>query len=65
MSTHLVSLISDYLCPNYLLIKEMKGRYNDLLFTTTEKNKRNFQINTEIIIIITIITIFERNYNCV
>ncbi|MDR0603339.1 MAG: DUF1887 family protein, partial [Bacteroidales bacterium] len=37
MSTHLVSLISDHLLPNYLFIKEMEGKYDDLLFVTTEK----------------------------
>ncbi|MDR0682459.1 MAG: DUF1887 family protein [Dysgonamonadaceae bacterium] len=35
--THLVSLISDHLLPNYLFIKEMEGKYDDLLFVTTEK----------------------------
>jgi hypothetical protein len=35
--THLVSLISDHLLPNYLFIKEMKGNYDDLVFVTTEK----------------------------
>lgn len=35
--TCLVSLISDHLLPNYLFIQEMKGRYDTLLFVTTEK----------------------------
>jgi hypothetical protein len=37
MATHLISLISDHLLPNYLFIKEMDGKYDELLFITTEK----------------------------
>lgn len=35
--TYLVSLISDHLLPNYLLIREMEGGYDELLFITTLK----------------------------
>ena len=35
--TYLISLISDHLLPNYLLIKEMEGKYDKLLFITTTK----------------------------
>jgi len=35
--TYLISLISDHLLPNYLFIKEMAGKYDKLLFITTEK----------------------------
>lgn len=35
--THLISLISDHILPNYLLIKEMEGKYDKLLFITTAK----------------------------
>jgi hypothetical protein len=37
--TYLISLISDHLLPNYLFIKEMAGKYDELLFITTEKMK--------------------------
>lgn len=36
MATHLISIISDHLLPNYLFIKEMEGKYDDLLFVTTK-----------------------------
>ena len=36
---YLISLISDHLIPNYLLIKEMEGKYNELIFITTLKMK--------------------------
>ncbi|MDR3245032.1 MAG: DUF1887 family protein [Prevotellaceae bacterium] len=35
--TYLISLISNHLLPNYLFIKEMAGKYDDLLFISTEK----------------------------
>jgi len=33
--TYLISLISDHLLPSYLFIKEMEGKYDELLFITT------------------------------
>ncbi|MBR3566196.1 MAG: DUF1887 family protein [Paludibacteraceae bacterium] len=39
MKTHLVSLISDNLIPNYLIIKEFEGQYDDNIFITTKKMK--------------------------
>lgn len=35
MSKVLVSVLSDYLQPNFLLIKEMEGMYDELVFVTT------------------------------
>ncbi|GHT36953.1 hypothetical protein FACS189435_0930 [Bacteroidia bacterium] len=35
--THLVSLISEHVLPNFLFIKEMTGRYDELLFVTTKE----------------------------
>ena len=37
--TYLISLIGDYLLPNHLLIKEMKGKYDQLLFITTRQKQ--------------------------
>ncbi|GHT14370.1 hypothetical protein FACS189426_20590 [Bacteroidia bacterium] len=34
--THLVSLNSEHLLPNFLFIKEMTGKYDDLLFIITQ-----------------------------
>lgn len=42
--TYLVSILSQHLIPNYLLIKELEGRYDELIFITTEtiiKNERH------------------------
>ena len=33
MKKVLVSILSDHLVPNYLFIKEMRGQYNELLFS--------------------------------
>lgn len=41
MSKTLVSILSDHSVPNYLFIKEMAGKYNDLLFITTDKVEKN------------------------
>ncbi|MDR3046246.1 MAG: DUF1887 family protein [Bacteroidales bacterium] len=35
--TYLVSLISEHLLPNFLFIKEMEGKYDELLFVTTQE----------------------------
>ena len=37
MSRTLVSILSDHLLPNFLLIKEMEGRFDDLLFISTRQ----------------------------
>jgi hypothetical protein len=37
MATHLVSLISEHLLPNYLLAKEMHCRYDEHIFITTAR----------------------------
>jgi len=44
MKTYLVSIISEHLLPNYLFIKEMEGKYDDLIFITTSEmiQKANF-----------------------
>lgn len=34
--TYLVSILSQHLIPNFLLIKEFEGRYDELIFITTE-----------------------------
>lgn len=36
MSKILISILSDYLQPNFLLIKEMEGKYDELVFISTE-----------------------------
>jgi len=36
MSRILISILSDYLQPNFLLIKEMEGKYDELIFITTK-----------------------------
>lgn len=44
MKRILISVLSDYLQPNFLLIKELEGEYDELIFITTEimesKNKK-------------------------
>lgn len=37
MSKILISILSDFLQPNFLLIKEMKEQYDELVFITTEE----------------------------
>jgi hypothetical protein len=37
MAKHLVSLISEHLLPNYLLAKEMEGKYDQHIFITTAR----------------------------
>lgn len=37
MTRILISILSDYLQPNFLLIKEFDGKYDKLIFITTEK----------------------------
>lgn len=37
MKTILVSILSDYIMPNFLLIKEFEGKYDELLFISTSK----------------------------
>jgi Domain of unknown function (DUF1887). len=37
MQKILISILSDYLQPNFLLIKEMSGKYDKLIFITTSK----------------------------
>ena len=39
MKRILISILSDYLQPNFLLIKEFDGKYDKLIFITTEKMK--------------------------
>ena len=39
MERILISILSDYLQPNFLLIKEFDGKYDKLIFITTEKMK--------------------------
>lgn len=49
MSTILVSILSKHTLPNYLLIREMEGKYDELLFITTpevDKDNRDFQLLT-------------------
>lgn len=36
----LVSILSDYLEPNFLLIKELQGKYDELIFITTPKTRK-------------------------
>lgn len=43
MKVVLVSLISDYLIPNFLLIKECEGKYDELLFLSTERMEKRDQ----------------------
>ena len=37
MKRILISILSDYLQPNFLLIKEFEGRYDRLAFITTKE----------------------------
>lgn len=37
----LISLLSEHLLPNYLFIKEMEGKYDELLFITTSRMKES------------------------
>lgn len=51
MSRILVSILSGYLQPNYLLIKELEGQYDKLVFISTEdmeseEKKRSYWIST-------------------
>lgn len=49
MSTILVSILSKHTLPNFLFIKEMEGKYDELLFITTpevDKDNRGFQLQT-------------------
>jgi len=49
MSTILVSILSKHTLPNYLFIREMEGKYDELLFITTpevDKDNRDFQLLT-------------------
>lgn len=39
MATHLVSIISDNLVPNFLIAKEFEGQYDDMIFVTSKKMK--------------------------
>ncbi|MBR0498653.1 MAG: DUF1887 family protein [Paludibacteraceae bacterium] len=39
MKTILISILSDYLQPNFLLIKEFDGKYDKLIFITTQEMK--------------------------
>lgn len=47
MSTILVSILSKHTLPNYLFIKEMEGKYDELVFITTpeaDKDNRDMQM---------------------
>lgn len=49
MSTILVSILSKHTLPNYLFIREMEGKYDELLFITTpevDKDNRGFQLQS-------------------
>ena len=49
MSTILVSILSKHTLPNYLFIREIEGKYDELLFITTpevDKDNRGFQLQT-------------------
>lgn len=41
--TILISILSDYLQPNFLLIKELKGKYDKLIFITTKEMERQWK----------------------
>lgn len=39
----LISILSDYLEPNFLLIKELEGNYDELVFITTRKTRKTMK----------------------
>ena len=49
MARIIVSILSNHSVPNFLFIKEMEGKYDELLFITTpeaDKDNRGFQLQT-------------------